>query len=168
MAPERDAILSALERVIDPELHKPVTELDMVRDVVVHGDGAVEVTIALTVAGCPMRVVVRGPGAAHVGAVAGVASVRAPLRRDEPGREGGAVHAPPRRPAGEDDLARADHARARDRVGQGRRRQVDADGEPGRSAPARRRAVGVLDADVYGHSIPHMLGVHQRPVVVDR
>ena len=55
MAPERDAILSALERVIDPELHKPVTELDMVRDVVVDGDGAVEVTIALTVAGCPMR-----------------------------------------------------------------------------------------------------------------
>ena len=51
----RDAILTALEQVIDPELHKPVTELDMVRDVVIHDDGAVDVTIALTVAGCPMR-----------------------------------------------------------------------------------------------------------------
>ena len=64
MAPDRDAILSALESVIDPELHKPVTELDMVRDVVVHPDGSVEVTVALTVAGCPMRSSLRGPGAA--------------------------------------------------------------------------------------------------------
>ena len=40
MTPDRDAILEALEPVIDPELHKPVTELDMVRDVVVHDDGA--------------------------------------------------------------------------------------------------------------------------------
>ena len=76
MAPERDAILSALERVIDPELHKPVTELDMVRDVVVHGDGAVEVTIALTVAGCPMRSSFEDQVQRTVGAVAGVASVQ--------------------------------------------------------------------------------------------
>ena len=41
--------------MIDPELHKPVTELDMVRDVIVDADGSVEVTIALTVAGCPIR-----------------------------------------------------------------------------------------------------------------
>ena len=44
MLPERDAILGALENVIDPELHKPVTELDMVRDVVVRDGGHVEVT----------------------------------------------------------------------------------------------------------------------------
>ena len=48
MLPERDAILRALEQVIDPELHKPVTELDMVRDVVIHDGGRVEVTIALS------------------------------------------------------------------------------------------------------------------------
>ena len=54
MTPDRDAILSALEHVIDPELRKPVTELDMVRDVEIDG-GAVSVTIALTVAGCPLR-----------------------------------------------------------------------------------------------------------------
>jgi len=53
--PDRDAILKALESVIDPELRRPVTELDMVRDVLVEDDGSVSVTIALTVAGCPLR-----------------------------------------------------------------------------------------------------------------
>ena len=55
MRPDRDAILKALENVIDPELRRPVTELDMVRDVLVDDDGSVSVTIALTVAGCPLR-----------------------------------------------------------------------------------------------------------------
>ena len=50
----RDAILKALENVIDPELQRPVTELDMVRDIEIDG-GDVSVTIALTVAGCPLR-----------------------------------------------------------------------------------------------------------------
>ena len=54
MEPSRDEILKALERVIDPELRRPVTELDMVRDVSIDG-GDVSVTIALTVAGCPLR-----------------------------------------------------------------------------------------------------------------
>ena len=54
MEPNRDAIMRALEGVIDPELRRPVTELDMVRGVEVDG-GDVSVTIALTVAGCPLR-----------------------------------------------------------------------------------------------------------------
>ena len=52
--PSRDLIMKALEGVIDPELRRPVTELDMVRDVEIDG-GDVRVTIALTVAGCPLR-----------------------------------------------------------------------------------------------------------------
>ena len=52
--PNRDLIMKALERVIDPELRKPVTELDMVRGVEIDG-GDVRVTIALTIAGCPLR-----------------------------------------------------------------------------------------------------------------
>jgi ATP-binding protein involved in chromosome partitioning len=52
--PSRDEILKALEQVIDPELRRPVTELDMVRNVRMDG-GDVGVTIALTVAGCPLR-----------------------------------------------------------------------------------------------------------------
>jgi ATP-binding protein involved in chromosome partitioning len=54
MEPSREAITAALGRVIDPELRRPVTELDMVRDVDVV-DGHVTVRIALTVAGCPLR-----------------------------------------------------------------------------------------------------------------
>src|SRR5258708_13365014 len=50
----RDAILKALEEVIDPELQRPVTELDMVRGVEIE-DGIVSLTIVLTVAGCPLR-----------------------------------------------------------------------------------------------------------------
>ena len=52
--PNRDLIMKALEGVIDPELRKPVTELDMVRGVEIEG-GDVRVTIALTIAGCPLR-----------------------------------------------------------------------------------------------------------------
>ncbi len=64
MRPDRDAILKALENVIDPELRRPVTELDMVRDVLVEDDGSVSVTIALTVAGCPLRDSFSGAGLA--------------------------------------------------------------------------------------------------------
>ena len=70
MEPDRDAILKALEQVIDPELKRPVTELDMVRDVVVTG-GHVSVTIALTVAGCPLRSSFEEQVQRHVGSVAG-------------------------------------------------------------------------------------------------
>src|SRR6476469_10383709 len=54
MAVNRNEVRNALEQVIDPELRRPVTELDMVRDVEIH-DGVVAFTIVLTVAGCPLR-----------------------------------------------------------------------------------------------------------------
>ena len=74
MAPDRDAILEALERVIDPELRKPVTELDMVRELEIDG-GAVTVTIALTVAGCPLRNSFQEQVAEHVGSRSGRGTV---------------------------------------------------------------------------------------------
>ena len=74
MTPDRDAILRALEHVIDPELRKPVTELDMVRELEIDG-GAVSVTIALTVAGCPLRNSFQEQVAEHVGSVPGVERV---------------------------------------------------------------------------------------------
>ena len=54
MGPLREDVLKALEQVIDPELRRPVTELDMVRDLELH-DGVVAFTIVLTIAGCPLR-----------------------------------------------------------------------------------------------------------------
>src|SRR6476659_5082310 len=60
----------------DPELRRPVTELDMVRDVLVEDDGSVAVTIALTVAGCPLRDSFQEQVARFVGEVPGVTRVR--------------------------------------------------------------------------------------------
>ena len=70
----REEILEALGRVIDPELRRPVTELDMVRRIEIDG-GDVGVTIALTVVGCPLRSSFETQVAEHVGGLPGVASV---------------------------------------------------------------------------------------------
>src|SRR3954447_25009075 len=75
MEPTREAVLEALSHVIDPELRKPVTELDMVREIAIES-GHVDVTIALTVAGCPLRTSFEDQVRAHVGAVDGVATVQ--------------------------------------------------------------------------------------------
>src|SRR5487761_2603334 len=51
----RDDVMAALATVNDPEIHRPLTELDMVRDVTIGDDGTVSVEVLLTVSGCPMR-----------------------------------------------------------------------------------------------------------------
>ncbi|MFI4945761.1 MAG: Mrp/NBP35 family ATP-binding protein [Burkholderiales bacterium] len=167
MLPERDAILKALESVIDPELHKPVTELDMVRDVVVREDGHVDVTIALTVAGCPLRSSFEDQVQSFVGAVAGVTSVS--LRFDVMSPEEKAALSSRLRGGRPEKTIALDPATRVVAIASGK-------GGVGKSTltanlaaalAERGERVGVLDADVYGHSIPHMLGVQQRPVVVD-
>jgi ATP-binding protein involved in chromosome partitioning len=167
MAPERDAILKALELVIDPELKRPVTELEMVRDVVVAEDGAVDVTIALTVAGCPLRSSFQDQVATHVGSVAGVTRV--------------ALHFDVMSPEEKAALAtrlRGGRPEREIRLDPGTRVLAVASGKGGvgkstltanlaAALAERGERVGVLDADVYGYSIPHVLGISQRPIVVD-
>src|SRR4051794_19553909 len=75
MEPSRDAVYEALGHVIDPELRQPVTDLDMVRSIEIEG-GDVSVTIALTVAGCPLRDSFQDQVAEYVGKVPGVERVR--------------------------------------------------------------------------------------------
>ena len=167
MTPDRDAILHALERVIDPELKRPVTELDMVRDVVVSPDGAVAVTIALTVAGCPLRSSFQDQVAKHVGSVAGVCAVT--LHFDVMTPEEKAALVSRLRGGRPEREIRLDPSTRVVAVASGK-------GGVGKSTltanlaaalAERGERVGVLDADVYGYSIPHVLGVTQRPVVVD-
>ena len=67
-------VRTALVAVIDPEIRRSVVELDMVRAVAIEGSG-VEVTIALTVPGCPMKANLEQQVQQHVGAVNGVESV---------------------------------------------------------------------------------------------
>jgi len=167
MEPDRDAILKALEQVIDPELKRPVTELDMVRDVVVDG-GHVAVTIALTVVGCPLRNSFEEQVQRHVGTLPGVTSVD--LHFD--------VMSPEEKAALSTRL-RGGRPEKAISLEPGTRVVAIASGKGGvgkstltanlaAALSERGERVGVLDADVYGHSIPLMLGVNQRPIVVDK
>ena len=164
------SIREALRAVIDPEIRRNVVELDMVRRVDVRGDH-VDVTIALTVAGCPMKADLEGQVRQHVGAVDGVATVgvafdvmtpqeRTALRqRLQPGGNGGeqksiSLSQKTRVVA----LASGKGGVGKSTVSVNLAAALAADGAE----------VGVVDADIYGYSIPRMLGVNRRPVVVDK
>jgi ATP-binding protein involved in chromosome partitioning len=167
--PNRDEILRALERVIDPELRRPVTELDMVRDVEITG-GDVRVTIALTVAGCPLRDSFQQQVADVMRDVAGVERVAV----------GFDVMSPDERQALTTKLRAGFQGRGQGLSLEASTRVVavcSGKGGVGKSTLTANLAValtqigkqvGVLDADVYGHSIPHVLGIRQKPVLVDK
>jgi ATP-binding protein involved in chromosome partitioning len=169
MQPSQEQITEALGRVIDPELKKPVTELGMVRQVDVAGDH-VAVTIALTVPGCPLRSSFEDQVRRELLPLAGVESVS--LEFD--------VMSPEEKAALTTRLRGGVSQRSKG-ISVDRSTRVVAvasgKGGVGKSTLTANLAAafarlgyrtGVLDADVYGHSIPHMLGVHQRPIVVDR
>ncbi len=167
--PTREAVLASLANVIDPELRRPVTELDMVRSVELSG-GEVAVTIALTVAGCPLRNSFQDQVAREVGALEGVTAVRLDFDVMSP-TEREALTAKLRggRPA-EDRVIQLDATTRVIAVASGKggvgKSSLTANLAAAFSAAGKR--VGVLDADIYGHSIPHMLGIRQKPVLVDR
>jgi ATP-binding protein involved in chromosome partitioning len=170
-APLLEDVQAALSTVNDPEIRRPITELGMVRDVEIGADGVVAVTVLLTVSGCPMKETLTRDVTAAVGRVAGVAAVRVTLdvmsaeQRSQLQTQlrGG-------QPAKEIPFARPDSLTKVLAVASGK-------GGVGKSsvtvnlamAMARAgRKVGILDADVYGHSIPAMLGVaDERPTQVE-
>jgi ATP-binding protein involved in chromosome partitioning len=167
--PDRDLILKALERVIDPELKRPVTELDMVRDVEIDG-GDVRVTIALTIAGCPLRDsfetqvadVLRGvPGVERV--ALGFDVMTAEERQALTTKLRGGLQ----------ERSKGISLDASTRVlavcsGKGGVGKSTLTANLAVAFAQSGKRVGVLDADVYGHSIPHVLGIHQKPVLVDK
>jgi len=165
--PDRDAILKALEQVIDPELRRPVTELDMVRDVLVEDDGTVSVTIALTVAGCPLRSSFQEQVARFVGEVSGVTGVRLGFDVMTPAEKAALVsRLRGGRPEKEISLSASTRVLAI-ASGKGGVGKSTLTANLAYALSAAGEQVGILDGDVYGHSIPHMLGIHQKPIAVD-
>jgi len=164
-----DAIRAALASVKDPEIRRPITDLDMVKSVEVDG-GRVAVEIWLTISGCPMREQLTRDVTAAVSAVDGVQQVE--VRLD--------VMSDQQRQALREKLRGPQAAREIPFALPGSLTRVYAvasgKGGVGKSSvtvnlaaamAADGLAVGVVDADVYGFSVPRMLGVDSSPTRVD-
>ncbi|CAB4871636.1 unannotated protein [freshwater metagenome] len=162
--PSSEQILKALEVVIDPELHKSIVELGMVRSIDVQPDGGVDVVVSLTTAGCPIRNHFETAVAEAVGALEGVTRVGVGFdvlnaqEKSELQRRLGRGSLP------EGALARVSNIIC---VGSGKggvgKSTITANLAAALAGEGRR--VGVLDADVWGYSIPRMFGVAGRPPV---
>ncbi|MBA2769201.1 MAG: Mrp/NBP35 family ATP-binding protein, partial [Sporichthyaceae bacterium] len=171
-APTVDDVQAALATVEDPEIHKPITDLGMVKSVDISPTGAVAVGVFLTVAGCPMKDTITSRVTAAVGAVAGVTGVRVELDVMSAGQR----QEMQARLRAESGVAEREIPFAK--PGSLTRVYAVASGKGGvgkssvtvnlAAAMARSGlAVGVVDADIYGHSIPRMLGVEGRPTQVE-
>ena len=181
--PTSDQILAALSRVQDPEIHRPITDLDMVEDVAVDSDGTVRVKILLTIAGCPMRDQLERDVAQALRPMEGVTAIKltmgvmteqqrqALVARLRGERETHAEHGDPH----------AGHAHQQNIKpipfwGSDSKTRVilvaSGKGGVGKSSVTSNLAValakkgfdvGLVDADVWGFSQPRMMGVSGRP-----
>src|SRR5712675_2182458 len=169
--PTAEQVTQALAGVNDPEIHRPITELGMVKNVAVDEGGVVRVDIYLTVAGCPLRDTITRDVTAAVSKLPGVATVQVELdvmseqqRRELQGKLRGG------RPEREIPFAQPASLTKVYAIASGK-------GGVGKSSvtvnlaaalAAAGQKVGVLDADIYGHSVPRMLGVTGRPTQVEQ
>jgi ATP-binding protein involved in chromosome partitioning len=179
--PTRDEVFEALRAVEDPEIHKPITELDMVRGIDVSDDGVVTVYILLTVSGCPLREQIESDVAAALRDLPGISRIRINLgvmseeqRAALVARLRGSAS-----DAGEDAHAGHAHAQGMKPIpfwGPGSSTRVvlvaSGKGGVGKSSVTANLAValaqkgydvGLVDADVWGFSQPRMMGVSGRP-----
>ncbi|HEY9470544.1 MAG TPA: Mrp/NBP35 family ATP-binding protein [Propionibacteriaceae bacterium] len=164
-------IRQALQRVDDPEIRRPITDLGMVDGIDVDTEGRARIRVLLTVSGCPMRDTLHRDVTAAVGAVSGVASVdvelgvmsdeqRAALRDLLKGGQA-EREIPFARP---DSLTQVIAVAS----GKGGVGKSSVTVNLARALAAAGHKVGILDADIYGHSVPAMLGVADaRPTAVE-
>lgn len=164
-----DEVNAALAKVEDPEIHRPITELGMVKSVDIDG-GVVRVAIYLTVSGCPMKDTITQRVTIAVGSVRGVQEVEVELdvMNDE------------QRKALKSTLKGGREEKEITFAQPGNRTHVYAitsgKGGVGKSSitvnlgvamAAKGLSVGIVDADIYGHSVPGLLGIVNAPTVVE-
>jgi ATP-binding protein involved in chromosome partitioning len=167
--PTEEQVQAALATVLDPEIHRPITELGMVESVSIDRDGRVAVSVLLTTAGCPLRDRITSdvtralavvPGVRDVAVNLGVMSeeqlgaMKTQLRGGRPEKE-----IPFARP---ESLTRV-YAIASGKGGVGKSSVTV---NLAAAMAADGLSVGVIDADIYGHSVPRMLGTADRPTRV--
>jgi len=161
---------TALSAVNDPEIHRPITDLGMVKSIEITPGGVVEVGVFLTVSGCPLRDTITRDVTAAVSKLPGVTAVRVDLdvmseqqRRDLQTKLRGG------QPEKEIPFAKPGSLTKVYAVASGK-------GGVGKSSVTVNLAValaelghkvGLLDADIYGHSVPRMLGVTDTPTKVE-
>ncbi|MEO5708892.1 MAG: P-loop NTPase [Nocardioidaceae bacterium] len=170
-SPDLEQINAALATVNDPEIHRPITDLGMVESVDVAADGTVAVTVLLTVSGCPLKDTITRDVTAAVGKVVGVTGVdltlgvmsaeqRAGLQEKLRGGQ-----AQKEIPFGRPDSLTKVYAIASGKGGVGKSSVTV---NLATAMAAQGLKVGIVDADIYGHSVPAMLGLGDvRPTQVD-
>jgi ATP-binding protein involved in chromosome partitioning len=182
MSVTHDDIIEALRPVQDPELHRSIVDLEMVRDVVIELP-SVSVGVALTIPGCPLKNEIQTRVTDAVTALDGVDTVTVEFSHmtDEE-REALRIqlHGDPGATAGSQESHGHAEGRAIPFADAASKTRVlliaSGKGGVGKSSVTtnlavalsqRGKSVGVVDADVWGFSIPRMLGVERSPVVID-
>ena len=178
-----DQILEALRPVEDPELHRSIVDLGMVRSIEVQG-GTAAILVALTIAGCPLRNEIQRRVSDAVTVLDGIDAVALDftvMTDDERAELRTRLHGDPAGSAG----SHQGHGHAEGRsipfAQPGSRTRVllisSGKGGVGKSSvttnlavalAAAGHSVGVVDADIYGYSIPRMLGTDREPTVIDQ
>jgi ATP-binding protein involved in chromosome partitioning len=162
--PTEEQIKEALSQVIDPELRKNIVELGMVRSIERHDDGRVDVVVSLTTAGCPIRSHFEQAVSENVMALGGVSAVTVGFDVLSPDEKQTLQTRLGRGVLPQGALAQVKNVIC---VGSGK-------GGVGKSTVTANLAAALqeegmqaaaMDADVWGYSIPRMLGVHGRPMI---
>src|SRR5882672_1472873 len=162
--PTPEEVWRMLEAVIDPELHSSIVELGMVREVAVDEDGLVSVEIALTIASCPLRGQIEGDVESRLRSLPGVTGVEIRTGAMTAAERAGLMararkQAAERAPETQIPLTTRILAVASGKGGVGKSSVTV---NLAVAMAARGHTVGVLDADIWGFSVPRMLGINGR------
>jgi ATP-binding protein involved in chromosome partitioning len=162
--PSQEQVQEKLTAVIDPELRRNIVELGMVRSIDIHDDGRVEVVVSLTTAGCPIRNHFQQAVIQNVSSLEDVKSVEVGFDVLSDEEKSGLQQKLGRNKLPEGTLAQVKNVIcvASGKGGVGKSTMT---ANLAAALAAEGHSTGALDCDVYGYSIPRMLGINQKPEV---